>query len=150
MLTVYFEQIHPFILFLFLPFFQCLVGFAIPSSYVWYECNVLPSSLPLVCIPFPPRLPLISPFNSPPYRFMCYYHHHHHPCRSRFHKWPRTCDIWLFYMYLCISYRGDIYIEREYIYIYIYLIEYIYISYRIYIYISYRIYIYHVEYIYIY
>jgi hypothetical protein len=56
---------------------------------------------PLVFLFFPLPPYLIHPKMSP-FTFTFYYqhhrhcHHHHNHYRSRFHKWVRICDIWLF------------------------------------------------------
>jgi hypothetical protein len=100
---VYNEQVHPLhcIPILPLPFLLNSIWWVSLCYFHRYICSVLPSSLPLSIISFPPLAD--SPTDNPQHTFMLHHHHHHHHFRYRFHEWPKTCDIWHFEYHLSWS-----------------------------------------------
>jgi hypothetical protein len=71
-----------------LPTLQCWVDFIMLSSCGCVTCTSAPPHSLSLSLPshWWPRRPSSSHIHAG-------YHHHH--LRSRFHKWVRTCDIWL-------------------------------------------------------
>jgi hypothetical protein len=95
--TVYFEQVHSLhyiptpssLLPLFCTVFRGFHYAVFKHTYSLFQ----PSSLPPQYSFFSPSLSHLSPPQIISLSHSCPIHHHHF--RSRFHKWVRTCDIWL-------------------------------------------------------